>query len=233
MKQKIKFLLKAYIIFGFVFTLQAQEIIKDIDGNEYKTITIGGRMSKLLWMAENLKTTKLNDGTPISLIENNDDWAGNTSPAYCWYDNDEDKYKNIYGALYNWYVVNTDKLCPTGWHVPSDHEWELLEQFVYGTANAGKHLKETGTKHWKKPNADATDRILFTALPGGFREIYGSYSMVRETGGWWTSTEAVEGTIWGYFLSYDNPSAFLFPEEKNRGLSVRCVKDESSIKSKN
>jgi hypothetical protein len=102
--------------------------IKDIDGNEYGIVTIGNQ----IWMAENLRTTKFNDGTPIPLVTNHEAWYKLNSPGYCWYDNDEKKYRDVYGALYNWYAVNTGKLCPKGWHVPSDAEWTELITFLGG-----------------------------------------------------------------------------------------------------
>jgi len=100
--------------------------LKDIDGNSYKTVTIGSQV----WMAENLKTTKYNDGTSIPMIPENNAWTGLTSPAFSWYNNDSTENKKTYGALYNWYTVNTNKLCPTGWHVPADAEWMTLTTYL-------------------------------------------------------------------------------------------------------
>ena len=96
--------------------LQAQTV-KDIDGNVYKTVTIG----KQVWMMENLKTTKYNDGKTIPLVTDNTAWTDLTASEYCWYNNDIAN-KKVYGALYNWYTVNTNKLCPKGWHVSADAE---------------------------------------------------------------------------------------------------------------
>ena len=96
--------------------------VLDVDGNTYKTIQIGTQ----LWMAENLKTTKFNDGTLIPEVRGSSEWNNLTKPAYCWYDNDSATYRAAYGALYNWYTVNTTKLCPSGWHAPTDTEWNTL-----------------------------------------------------------------------------------------------------------
>jgi hypothetical protein len=90
--------------------------IADVDGNLYKTIQIGTQ----IWMAENLKTTRFNDGAPIPYVTDDIEWEKLTTPGYCWYDNDPSSFKDIYGALYNWYAVNTYKLCPIGWHVPTN-----------------------------------------------------------------------------------------------------------------
>ncbi|MGB4293792.1 MAG: FISUMP domain-containing protein, partial [Bacteroidales bacterium] len=99
--------------------------MNDVDGNRYKVIMIGNQ----LWMAENLRTTKYNDGTPIPLVTDNTAWSNLTSPGYCWYDNNSTN-KDTYGALYNWYTVNTGKLCPSGWHVPSDDEWTIMQNYL-------------------------------------------------------------------------------------------------------
>jgi len=88
-------------------TGQKAQTVKDIDGNVYHTVTIGTQV----WMAENLKTTKYNDGTSIPYVKNNKAWGALTTPAYCWYENDETANKDKYGALYNWHTVNTNKLC--------------------------------------------------------------------------------------------------------------------------
>lgn len=99
--------------------------VTDIEGNIYKTIFVENRT----WMAENLKTTKYSDGTPITWESGFAGWINRTTPAYCWYDNNEIKCKDIYGALYNWFTVDTKKLCPTGWHVPGALEWDILAPF--------------------------------------------------------------------------------------------------------
>lgn len=119
---------------------QGHFALSDIDGNEYATVIIG----KQEWMAENLKTTRLNDGTEIAGVKYGDEWASIHTPAYSWYGNEE-RNKEFYGALYNWYAVETGRLCPAGWHVPSDDEWAELTRFLGGNAIAGGKMKSTGT----------------------------------------------------------------------------------------
>jgi hypothetical protein len=92
--------------------------INDIEGNTYKTIGIG----KQIWMAENLRSTKFNDSTDIPNIADSLHWSNLTDPGYCWYNNDT-TMRIPYGALYNWYTVNSGILCPTGWHIPTEEEW--------------------------------------------------------------------------------------------------------------
>ena len=117
--------------------LQAQSV-KDADGNIYMTVNIG----KQIWIAENLKTTKFNDGKPISLVADEKKWRALQTPGYCFYDNDPAN-KDIYGALYNWFTVNTKKLCPKGFHVPSDAEWKTMVAFLGDKNTASDKLKES------------------------------------------------------------------------------------------
>ena len=99
--------------------------VKDADGNKYNTVKIGNQV----WMVENLKTTKYNDGTEILNVTSDTQWANLTTGAYCNYDNLESNAE-IYGRLYNWYAVNTGKLAPAGWHVPTDDDWIILENYL-------------------------------------------------------------------------------------------------------
>ena len=99
--------------------------ITDYDGNSYNTVQIGNQV----WLAENLKVKHYSDGESIPLVTNSGSWAALSTPGYCWYNNNEAAYKNTYGAIYNWYTVNTGKLCPSGWHVPSHTEWTTLTSF--------------------------------------------------------------------------------------------------------
>ena len=227
MQQK-NVVLFAIILFCFRLTgLQAQTV-KDIDGNGYKTVTIG----KQVWMAENLKTTKYNDGKTIPLVTDEKSWEVLTTPAYCWYNNDATANKNKYGALYNWYTVNTKKLCPNGWHVPTDAEWTILTTYLGGESVAGGKLKETGTSHWESPNTGATNKSGFTALPGGFRNHdgtfgdFGSYVLIfRSNGCWWSSTEQSDFSAYYRRLYNTLISVYRSPSDKHFGYSVRCLKD--------
>jgi uncharacterized protein (TIGR02145 family) len=140
---------------------EEDEKITDADANVYASVTIGTQV----WMVENLKTIKYKDGTAIAYPGSDFMlWANNTDGAYAWY-NSEIANKNTYGALYNWHAVNTGKLCPTGWHVPSGDEW--IAMVTYLGDNAGGKLKEEGTVHWQTPNEGATNETGVTALPGG------------------------------------------------------------------
>ena len=192
--------------------------IVDIDGNVYHTVTIGTQV----WMVENLKTTRYNDGTAIPLVTDEYSMGNLTTPGYCWY-NDSATYGNTYGALYNWYAVNTGKLAPTGWHVPTDSEWTVLTTYAGGESVAGGPLKEAGTVHWKSPNTGATNATGFTALPGGICENNGTFTGIGYSGYWWSSTpfDGV-GYYIGMFSNYASIQNSIYVCQMV--LSVRCVK---------
>ncbi|MEI7423562.1 MAG: PEGA domain-containing protein [Prolixibacteraceae bacterium] len=195
-----------------------ENTVKDIDGNVYQTVTIGNQ----IWMSENLKTTKFKDGTAIRLVSDNIEWGSLTKPAYCWYKNDT-TYKKNYGALYNWYVIKSEKICPNGWHVPTDAEWFNLPTVLGGSA--GGKLKETGTEHWNNPNRGATNETGFNALPGGYRHDEGVYYNMVFDGFWWSSTETSNDYAWGRGLSHIDPYLYNGNYFKRNGFSVRCLKD--------
>lgn len=199
------------------------EPAKDADGNEYKTVTIGTQT----WFAENLKTTKYNDGTPIRLVSATEDWRSLTTGACCWYKNDASAYWAKYGALYNWFTIKTGKLCPVGWHIPSDSEWGIMNNYLSGEVAAGGKMKTT--TDWKM-NRGATNSSGFNALPGGYRDANWFFGM--ETNGlWWSSTEYNVQTEFAYRyafcqeLNYYESAARKAEYPKEYGFSVRCLKD--------
>jgi len=193
--------------------------ITDIDGNTYKTIKIGSQT----WMAENLRTTKLSDGTSIPQIKDSVDWTNTDSPAYCWYRNNPSKYKATYGALYNFYTIETGKLCPEGWHVPSDEEWTELTDTLGGTHAAYYKLKETTSLHWTDNSLEVTNESGFAALPGGSRSNYGAFDYICESAYWWSSTEALSSMSTGRSINYDEDIVFNSMARKEIGFSVRCI----------
>jgi uncharacterized protein (TIGR02145 family) len=229
-KVKIKSLVsgenKQSYVWHFIPNQTSVTTVSDIDGNFYKTVKIGTQ----LWMAENLKTTKYNDGTAIPNVTDGTAWGGLSTPAYCWYNNDATTYKATYGALYNWYVVKTGKLCPTGWHVHTDAEWTTLTTFLGGESVAGGKLKETGTTHWQSPNTGATNETGFTALPGGYRNLGGgAFSWVGLGGYWWGSSEIGAGSAWFRSVYYYGSVAYHSLNAEGYGYSVRCVKNDTIL----
>jgi uncharacterized protein (TIGR02145 family) len=197
--------------------------ISDIEGNIYKTLQIGSQE----WMAENLKATMYNDGTEIPNAIDDATWIGAIAEAYCDYDNNPVNC-NIYGRLYNFNVAastNQKNICPTGWHVPGDHEWNTLVDYLGGESVAGGKLKETKTIHWLSPNTGATNESGFTAVPGGYRGSTGSFSNINYHGQWWTSAKisASGGLYFG--MTFEDSSVSNNAHSKSFGLSIRCVKD--------
>ncbi|MEI7420472.1 MAG: fibrobacter succinogenes major paralogous domain-containing protein [Prolixibacteraceae bacterium] len=194
--------------------------VSDVDGNTYKAIAIGAQ----IWMAENLRTTKYNDGTNIPLVEDSVNWRRLITPGYCWYNNDKAN-KRTYGGLYNWFTIDTGKLCPTGWSVPSDDQWTELTTFLGGENIAGARLKESGTTHWTSPNTGGVDTNGFTALPGGGRGAQSVFGLLGNDGNWWTSTEDAAGTAWFRVMRNNQIAVGRNAGNKRSGFSVRCIKD--------
>ena len=208
--------------------------INDVDGNTYRTIQIGTQT----WMAENLKTTKYNDNSDIPLEINGAAWIGLTSPAYCWYNNSESTYKNVYGALYNWYAVDPTSnggknVCPTNWHVPKHEDWEILLERLGSFTNTmpgyhiyygGGRLKEEGMSHWLAPNEGGSNDVGFTALPGGIMHSDGNFYGINEIGSWWSSTPFNNNA---FCSQLDNTTSYLIHSSniKDFGFSVRCVRN--------
>jgi uncharacterized protein (TIGR02145 family) len=198
--------------------------VQDVDGNEYNTTKIGSQR----WIVENLRTTKYNDGTPISLVTNGIEWSNLTTPGYCYYNNDEGKYSVPYGALYNYYVVastNSLNVCPVGWHVPTDTEWTTLTTYLGGEGFAGGKMKETGTFYWLSPNGGATNESGFAGLPGGNRYDGGPFTNIGYYGFWWSSTEDNTADAWNRSLGKFNGSVGRDDGSKGFGFSVRCLRD--------
>ena len=199
----------------------------DGDGNDYPVVETGKGDEKCpqqFWMGANLKTTAYNDKTPIPLITDNIIWSRLESEAYCWYDN-KTYNKDIYGALYNWFVVNSGKLCPKGWHVPTDHDWTILTYYLDGNGVAGGKLKESGLSHWLSPNTGATNVSGFTARPGSYRKEDGAFHMSGDTGLWWSATVNEVSNAWSRAMFYNNDDVKRTFNSFKSGLSVRCVKD--------
>ncbi len=196
-------------------------VVKDKDGNYYHILYIGSQV----WLGENLKTTRFRDSTLIPMVDSNSSWNTQITPGYCWYDNDQVVKRNTYGGLYNWQAVTSGKLCPTGWHVPSDTEWTTLADNMGGESQAGNKLKESGTDHWRIPNSGANNETMFTALPGGYRTETGVFDNLGNYGNWW-STTSVNSTVANYrYMYYGNGTMTKSFVNQKYGLSVRCLKN--------
>ncbi len=129
-----------------------ETLVKDIDGNSYKTVKIGEQ----IWMAENLKVTQYRNGDPIPNLTDENDWENTEQGAYCNYDNNEDNVET-YGRLYNWYAVDDKRgLAPNGWHIPTDDEIKELEMYLGLSQSETDNITSRGTNEGSKlaGNAD-------------------------------------------------------------------------------
>lgn len=218
----------------FIFGCKKDELmfVTDTDGNVYKTITIGNR----IWMAENLKTTIFSNRDPIqTTIPDTLNTGLESDPIYQWAYNGDENNIAAYGRLYTWFTV-TDKrkICPEGWHLPTDDEWHDLVTYldksatlsVYESAIAGGMLKEAGTLHWLTPNTGSTNESGFNALPGGFRYNNGIFYSLGIHCIWWSSTEELtnDGNAWVRCLDNVSGNVGRYTACKYDGYSVRCVR---------
>ncbi|MCX6827675.1 MAG: fibrobacter succinogenes major paralogous domain-containing protein [candidate division Zixibacteria bacterium] len=126
-----------------------------------------------------------------------------------------------------WYAVaDSRNISPTGWHVPSDAEWQTLINYLGGNDVAGGKMKEAGTTHWRSPNLGATNESgLFSALPGSYRDLNGSYLSIGCNAHFWSSTESYSNYAWNYYLDCIHSEVYRSYYDKPDGFSVRCVRD--------
>ncbi len=222
------------IIFNFM-------TCSDGDNNKYPVLALGTQ----IWMAENLKTTKYNDGSIIPLVTDNTEWGALNDPGYCWYNNDMVAYKDIFGGLYNWFTVDNSSngiknICPIGWHIPTHAEWSTLMDYLvsngfsyHGINNqiAKAMASTTGWTPFLTPGTIGNDQLAnnssgFTALPGGFRHWeYETFNALNDNGNWWSSSEETSQNAWNVGLSYGYEELGFSNQSKNNGFSVRCVHD--------
>lgn len=212
-----------------------QGTMTDQEGTVYKTVKLGTQT----WMAQNLKTSTYNDGTTIPSVTDANQWDALTTGAYCYHNNDESNNDKI-GKLYNWYAVETGKICPTGWHVPTQTEWATLETFLKennfgagGTDNIAKAL--AANSDWTYSDVanvvgnDLTinNRTGFNALPSGSRSFSGNFLNVSNYTFFWTST--LKDADYAYYsgLYYYESTLQNLNDNKSYGFSIRCVKDNN------
>lgn len=215
-------------------------IAVDVDGNIYHTIKIGNQV----WTVENLRTTKYHDGTVISNVIGVSEWSNLNTGAFCYYNNDINN-KEKYGALYNWYAVNSGKLAPKGWHVPSDTEWVELENYLIvngynwdSTTTGNKIGKSLAAKtDWNPPilpnpgnvgvDLSTNNSSGFSALPGGYRVDTGSFYGIGQYCSFWSTTIYSSNPTSAYhrFLSCGNSDFGYAYYDKASGVSVRLLLD--------
>jgi len=211
------------------FSVNGQTQVKDNEGHVYGTVEVGNDV----WMRQNLATSQLTDGTPIPWVVDPVEWSKMKTPAYTFYDNIP-LHSATFGALYNWYAVETGKLCPTGWHVPNEVDWKyLINAFPFDSITRtyiGGQMKDATIKYWDTPNTGATNITCFTALPGGMRDKSGVFYKFHQKAYFWSATPMNSSSMYYYVLSNDKQSLDRYFTNKSCGFSVRCVKDDDRDK---
>ena len=220
--------------------------ISDIDGNIYNTVLIGDQC----WTKENLRVRRYNNGTAIPFDAtggaggSSSTWNNLTIGAHTIYAHDSvatPSNLTKYGYLYNWYAAkgistngtilanDTLRICPSGWHVPTDAEWTTLTDVLGGENVAGGKMKSVGNFYWNSPNTGATNESGFSALPGGYRNSGGGFENIRSNAFFWSDTEGVSSIAWNrdlfYNQSYVKRNYYYFGINKSVGASIRCLKD--------
>ena len=194
--------------------------VTDIDGNIYNTVQIGNQV----WMSENLKTSRYRNGGLIPNVTDGTAWSNSTTGAWSYYNNDVSN-NAIYGKSYNWYTTLGDTLCPAGWGVPTDAEWTTLTNYLGGESVAGGKMKTIGTAYWESPNTGAINLSGFSALPGGYRNTDGSFSLIRSNAFFWSAAEFDSNYAWYRLLNGNNGNVSRYGNGKSVGASVRCLRD--------
>jgi uncharacterized protein (TIGR02145 family) len=200
--------------------------VTDLDSNAYAVVELFGQC----WMAENLRVTQYNNGDAIPTNIGSISWSNATVGGYALYNNDEAN-RSLYGLLYNQYaVVDARGICPTGWHVPNDDEWNALTDSLGGALVAGGELKTTGTVGagtglWLDPNGGATNNSGFSALPGGSRAPVGTYGLLGSLGFYWGTTTNSATSAWARKLNFQDATLARENRPRTLGASVRCVQD--------
>lgn len=195
-------------------------IVEDVDNHVYKTVKINGKE----WMAQNLRVSRYNDNSFITKVIDSTSWVNTTQGAWIWYNNDFNA-EIPYGKLYNWYAVNSGKLCPENWHVPTEEEWIAMRDSLMMFTRPGGALKERGLDHWDAPNSEATNLTGFTGQPGGLRS--NTYEDMGTHGLWWSSTSKTVNDALTFYLYTHSGDLFDLSREKFTGASVRCVKSQN------
>ncbi len=202
-------------------SLNTSQVV-DIEGNEYETVMIGSQ----IWMRENLRTSTFRNGDSIFHAPDNGTWSKLKTGGWCHLYN-QNSQCDVYGKLYNFYAVEDSRgLCPVGWRIPTENDFNILTQYLGGEQIAGGKLKVVGTTCWQTPNLGATNESGFSALPGGQRSIIGKFGNLGNSGSWWTSSKNKANTAWSiYLFSFTGGNAvYKYFNEYNVGLSVRCIK---------
>lgn len=194
----------------------APNIVKDVDGNSYKTVTIGNQV----WMAENLRVTMYNDG----IMVNNFTDPGSGAGEYRWYEDDE-KNSTPYGAFYNYHAVASGKLAPEGWRVATREDYEILKTTLGGNLIAGGKMKLRQPGVWEDPNEIIGEDSGFNAYPAGEFNIHGTFNAKNRIAIWWTSEEHNDTHAHYYRVWHEDTKILWDWSLKTNFYNVRCIKE--------
>ena len=211
--------------------------VKAQDSVVYKTIKI----ETIVWMAENLRTTVYNDGTVIPSAKNTLGCYSCTTGSQCTYNMTEvsDSIKT-FGRFYNYYAIKSNKLCPKGWHVPTELEWDKMENYLmtHGYSCNSNNIYEiakslASDSNWKKSvYTDAigyvqsvNNRSGFNAEPAGYLNNSGSFVELGISTHFGTSSSPNGNNLFYHILSYDDQYVKYNFADSHSYLSVRCVKE--------
>ena len=191
----------------------------DADGNVYSTVKIGTQE----WMAENLRVMHYQNGDSIPNITNATTWAGLTTGAWRWYSDNSATFGK-YGIIYNWFAIDDSRhLCPAGWHMPTNTEWDILVSYLGGSTVAGGPMKAAGK--WNSPNIGATNSSGFCALPGGYCSGSGYFNYIGIYGNFWSATDFSSTQAYYEHMINSETTIVNTGATKNFGINVRCLKD--------
>jgi uncharacterized protein (TIGR02145 family) len=198
--------------------IEGKTLIDNRDSKKYKTVIIGVQT----WMAENLNYNAEGSkcyGEGGEVATDYDD-KGNITATKTLSDREVLDICTKYGRLYDWNTAKT--ACPSGWHLPSKNEWDVLEKIVGGLKVAGKKLKSKSD--WSN-NVNGTDEFGFSALPGGLGKSDGNFVDVGYFGYWWSASEYNNSYAYNRSIDYNRESIGQNPYGKSSLQSIRCVRD--------
>ncbi len=212
-------------VYGNEISVTTTSNVTDVENRTYHTVNIGTQV----WLMENLATTKFNDGSPIPQITSQPTWDNLSTPAFCWFNNEKPLADDFRGALYNWHAVNTGKLCPAGFHVPTIDEWNAMTEYLGGSAAAAGEMLKPNEMQWGDVEYGViSDSCLFWGILCGTRDtIVGFQGLtgcgIYETSHYWSSTPEGTSQAWAFVLYMGSTDKHEF--SRKNGYSVRCLKD--------
>lgn len=217
--------------------------VTDFDGNTYYGIKIGDQV----WTTTNLKTVHYNDGTSINNLKDSLEWKNTTSGAHCFYNNDSTISKDRYGVIYNYLAIETNKLAPKGWHIPTKKEWIELQNtlILEGHNHDGRRdttvenslAKSLASQHYWEENimeaapgneSDSNNTSGFDAIPGGIRFPAGIFYNEMKQACFWSSSinENISENAIQFTIIYGNASLIESSlNSLNSGAYIRLVRD--------